>query len=183
MPRPRQRVCLETGLKLDINRLRRAGTIPPALDGQKAGSLRVRYTELGFEQEIQFVSRPRHFGGRQFYFQCPATGRPCSVLWKPPGARQFACRQAWGGLVAYQSQFIEPTGRAHLAQRKIRARLCDVDAWREPEGWTDLPPRPKRMRAATYARWEARFDLQEQKLDDAILLVWRTKWSHLKAFV
>jgi hypothetical protein len=25
------------------------------------------------------------------------------------------------------------------------------------------------MRAATYAQWEARFDLQEQKLDEALL--------------
>jgi hypothetical protein len=58
-----------------------------------------------------------------------------------------------------------------------------VGGWREPEGWDDLPPKPKRMRHATYARWEARFDLQEQKLDDALLGAWRARWSHLKAFV
>jgi hypothetical protein len=182
MPRPRERVCLEAGLRLDLNKLRRAGTIPPALDGKKAGSLRVSYPALGFEQEIQFVSRQRHFGGRQFYFQCPATGRPCSVLWKPPGATKFACRQAWRGRVAYQSQFADSTDRAHLAQRKIRARLC-VGNQRESEGRTDLPPRPKRIRAATYARWKDRFEEQERKLDEALLKVWQTKWSHLKAFV
>jgi hypothetical protein len=55
---------LENGLKLDINRLLREGTIPRAMDGEKAGSLRVRYPD--FEQEIRFVSRRRHFGGRQF---------------------------------------------------------------------------------------------------------------------
>jgi len=59
-------LALEAGLKLDINHLRRAGTIRPHWDGQKAGSLRVRYPD-GFEQEILFTSRPRHFGGRQYF--------------------------------------------------------------------------------------------------------------------
>lgn len=176
MPRYRERVCLEAGLKLDINRLLRDGTIPRTIKDEKAGSLRVRYPD--FEQDIHFVSRPRHFGGRQFYFRCPVTGRPCSVLWKPPGATLFACRQAWNGRVAYQSQFMEPTGRAYLAKAKIRAWLCDVGGWREPEGWEDIPPRPKRMRHATYARWEARFDLQDQRLDEALLGAFRTRWSH-----
>src|ERR1035437_6237518 len=175
MPRSRERVCLEAGLKLDINRLLRDGTMPPAMGGEKAGSLRVRYPD--FEQEIQFVSRARHFGGRQFYFQCPATGRLCSVLWKPPGATRFACRQAWRGQVAYQSQFMEKTARCHLAKENIRQRLGG------PDWWDDMPPRPKRMRAATYARWEARFELQEQKLDDALLKVFQTRWSHLKGLV
>jgi hypothetical protein len=183
MPRSRERVCLEAGLRLDINKLRRTGVMPRGLNGEKAGILGVRYPDIGFEQEIHFTSRPRHFGGRQFFFQCPATGRRCYVLWKPPGATRFCSRQAWGGRVAYQSQFTDSTDRAHLAKAKIRARLCDVGGWREPEGWSDpLPPRPKRMREATYARWKARFEEQERKLDEALLEVWRTKWSHLKAF-
>jgi len=85
---------------LDINKLLRAGIIPRAMDGETAGSLSVRYAD-GFAQEIRFVSRPRHFGGRQFYFECPAIGRLCSVLWKPNGATRFCCRQAWGRQVAY----------------------------------------------------------------------------------
>jgi hypothetical protein len=138
--RHRERVCLEAGLKLDINRLLREGIMPRPTEGEIAGSLRVRYPD--FEQEIQFVSRQRHFGGRQFYFQCPATGRLCSVLWKPPGASRFACRQAWGGQVAYQSQFSEKTTRCHLAKEKIRQRLSG------PDWWDDMPPRPKRMRGS-----------------------------------
>lgn len=175
MPRSRERVCLEAGLKLDMNRLRRAGIIPPALGSQKAGSLRVRYPD--FEQEIQFVSRQRHFGGRQFYFVCPATGRLCSVLWKPPGASRFACRQAWGGQVAYQSQFADTPSRCHLMKARIQKRLSNKD-------WADLlPPRPKRMRAATYARWQARFDLQDQRLDAMLMRLFQTKWAHIKDIV
>jgi hypothetical protein len=178
MARPQTRVCLENGLKLDINRLRRAGTIPRELDGEKAGSLSVKYIEIGFEQEIVFVSRSRHFGGRQYYFVCPATGRLCSVLWRPPGASRFACRQAWGSRrVAYRSQFAVPTSRAHLAKFKIQRRLSTED-------WADLlPAKPKRMRAVTYARLEARWELQEKRLDDALLLAWRTRWSLLKGMV
>ena len=175
MPRARKRVCLEAGLKLDINRLLRDGTMPRAMGAAIAGSLWVHFPD--FDQEIQFDSRPRHFGGRQFYFRCPTTGRLCSVLWKPPGSTQFASRQTWRGRVAYQSQFMEKTGRCHLAKAKIREKL------RTPDWWDDIPPRPKRMRAATYARWKARFDLQKQKLDEALIETFRTRWCHLKALV
>jgi hypothetical protein len=106
-------------------------------EGREGGFASVKYPDIGFGQTIQFVSRRRHFGGRQFYFKCPATGRPCSVLWKPSGAKQFACRQAWGCKVAYRTQFAEPTSRAHLAKFKIQRRLSAED-------WADLlPPRPK----------------------------------------
>lgn len=172
MSRYRERVCLEAGRKLSINRLLRDGIMPRPIEGEIAGSLRVRYPD--FEREIQFVSRQRHFGGRQFYFQCPTTGRLCSVLWKPPGASRFACRQAWGGQVAYQVQFATKAARSHLAKDKIRLRLSG------PDWWDDMPPRPKRMRAATYARWEARFELQERNLDDAFHDVFRARLSRLR---
>jgi hypothetical protein len=175
MSRSRQRYPLEAGQKLDINALRRAGTIPPALNGEKAGSLSVRYPD-GFEQEITFVSRKRHYGGRQFYFVCPVTGRLCSVLWRPPGATRFCSRQAWCRQVAYAVQFADTTDRCHLAKRKICRRLGASDG-------DDFPPRPKRMRARTYAKWEARFEEQEKRLDDALLSAWRTRWAHLKVFV
>ena len=177
MSRSRERVCLEDGQRLDINRLLRDGTMPRAMDGEKAGSLRVRYPEIGFEQEIRFTSRPRYFGGRQFFFECPATGRRCYVLWRPHGAKQFACRQAWGRQVAYRSQFAEPTSRAHLAKMKIQQRLSDKE-------WADLlPARPKRMRLRTYAKWEAKWEEQERKLDNALMLAWQTRWSVLKALI
>jgi hypothetical protein len=176
MSRARQRVCLQDGQKLDINQLRRSGAISRDL-GAVAGSLSVKFRQIGFEQEIKFTSRPRHLGGKQYYFECPVTGRLASVLWKPPGARRFASRQAWRGQVAYRSQFADSTSRCHLTKMKIQRRLSDKD-------WADLlPPRPKRMRRATYARLEARFDLQDQKLDQALLNAFGARWAHLKALL
>ena len=175
MSRNRQRVPLEAGQRLDINRLRRDGLMPRDLHGAKAGSLRVTYPD-GFEQEIIFVSRKRHLGGRQFYFVCPSTGRRCSVLWKPPGAKRFTSRQAWGKhRVAYTSQFAEPVSRCHLALASIRRRLgephCD-----------GLPPRPKHMRARTYERSQARYERVENDLNEAWLKTVRAHWPHLEAF-
>jgi hypothetical protein len=177
MPRQRQRATLEAGLKLDINALLRDRRMPRGLNGAKAGTLLVKYPD-GFEQEIAFTSRPRHFGGRQFFFQCPATGRLASVLWKPPGATRFCSRHAWPRQVAYQTAQVDRTSRAHIAKAKVRASLGADDRWLD-----DLPPRPKHMRATTYARLEARYELQDEKLDAMLLRLFQTKWAPLlKAF-
>ena len=137
MPRPRQRVCLQDGLKLDLNRLIRQGTVRP---GTRTGPYLFRWTnnytgevvasgeitsdlcsrEEGWfrfeaddlDQRIILVARPRHFGGAQWYFVCPVMNRRASVLWMPPGAERFCSRQTWGRrVVAYRSQFRgEPMG-------------------------------------------------------------------------
>jgi hypothetical protein len=91
--RPLQRVCLESGLKLDLNRLVRRGIIKPGAitgpvdiawtngSGQEIASgyitadmsgerwLRIRLGRL--DQCIYLVARPRHFGGCQWFFVCP----------------------------------------------------------------------------------------------------------------
>ncbi|WOH58522.1 hypothetical protein [Bradyrhizobium sp. BWC-3-1] len=43
-----------------------------------------------------------------------------------------------------------------------------------------MPPRPKGMRRATYGKWEARYELQEQKLDHALAFLWQTKWACIR---
>ena len=48
MPRPRQRVCLESGLKLDLNKLRRQGLVRP---GAKRGAV-IRWTNTYTGEEI-----------------------------------------------------------------------------------------------------------------------------------
>src|SRR6185312_16954697 len=168
------RICLEHGQRLDINQLRRDGNMPRDLSDSSGGTLSVKYPTISFEQEIRFTSRPRHYGGRQYYFECPITGRLASVLYRPPGAKQFASRRAWRN-VAYATQFAEATSRAHMAKAKICRQLGSVDEW------DDFPPKPRWMRWKTYERWRERYQLQEKRLDDALLHAWRTRWVHLSS--
>jgi hypothetical protein len=192
MPRPCDRVRLENGLKLDLNRLARRGFIQPggckggaiswSYDGKQVawgvitadmcgangphGWFRIQVGSL--DQRITLVARPRHFGGHQWYFVCPYTKRHVSVLWMPPGARDFACRQKWGRQVAYVSQFSTLTERAHQGQARIKSRLCSIGGF-DPSEW-DLPPKPKWMRWRTYNRAMEKFDRYESILDEGTIL-------------
>jgi hypothetical protein len=108
MPRPCQRVRLESGLKLDINRLVRRGFIEPGavtgpraigwtnnytgeqiavasitanMSGTDEGWLHIKsWKEGSFNQRIVLAARPRHFGGRQWFFLCPYQNRRAMVL-------------------------------------------------------------------------------------------------------
>jgi hypothetical protein len=187
MPRPCQRARLECGIKLDLNRLARRGFIDPGgykgsgiswtnnytgepiasgfitadMSGPDEGTFRIKIGSL--DQRIVLVSRPRHFGGRQWYFICPRMNRRVSVLWMPPGARDFACRQKWGRQVAYNSQFLDRDNRAYQGQARIKSRLSSISGL-DPDEW-DFPPRPKWMRWRTYNRAEEKFNRYESNLD------------------
>jgi hypothetical protein len=128
------------------------------------GTFSIVMEELG--QTIILTPRPRGFGGHQWHFVCPVMNRCCSVLWRPPGANRFCCRQAWGTRrVAYVSQFLDADNRAHRGKAKIKSRLiADLD----PEEW-ELPPKPKWMRWHTYNRYVERFDRYEEVLEDGIV--------------
>jgi hypothetical protein len=61
---------------------------------------------------------------------------------------------------------VSPVDRAWRTKAKVKARvLGDAD----PDEW-DLPPKPKRMRWATYERWEAKYDAAEEALNDYCVL-------------
>ena len=202
MPRPRQRACLQDGLKLDLNRLASQGLVRPGatvgpysirwlntywdeeiasgfisanMEGEYEGWFRIQIASL--DQKIILVPRARHFGGRQWYFVCPVMNRCASVLWKPPGATRFCSRQSWGNRrVAYSSQFLDPDNRAHRGKAKIKAKLiADLD----PDEW-ELPPKPKWMRWSTYNRLVDRFDSYEEILERGIaelMAKWLGKYS------
>jgi hypothetical protein len=178
VPRDRQRVTLESGPVIDLARLipRGAGR-PGSLIGctltfSSGETIRVELKLMdcggwlnlfydGRQQSFSLVFSERHFGGGQWYMICPRTGRRVRVLFRPPGARSFASRHAWGRQVAYASQFMTPTDRAWRTKAKIKARLLrDAD----PDEW-DLPPKPKRMRYRTYERWAAKYEQAEGLLD------------------
>src|SRR5262245_46494567 len=170
MPRHRQRVCLQEGLKFDIKFLVRRGLIVPGSattphairwvnsEGEVIARgwisadmrddvvtlIRIQIDEL--DQTITLVPLSRHLGGRQWFFVCPVTNRRASVLWLPPEARQFASKHAWPGKVAYRSQFMTAMDRAYLGMERIKRRLLgELD----PQEW-ELPPKPKWMRWKTY---------------------------------
>ena len=191
MPKPLQRVRLESGLKLDLNRLIRRGFIRPGvITGAVGIAWADKYTgdeiasglitadlssiegwfriQLGsLDQRIMLTTRRRHFGGRQWYFVCPYTNRPASVLWNPPGAQSFASRQKWQRQVAYASQFMDRDASAHQGKAKISSRLCSIGGF-DPDQW-DLPPKPKWMRWKTYNRMVEKFDRYESMLEEDLL--------------
>jgi hypothetical protein len=182
MPREKQRVRLEDGLKLDLNRLIRQGFGRPGTnprtdgirwtcvntgkevacgaihitkDGEDRGCLRIVMAKL--DQRIELVAQPRHFGGQHWYFKCPVTHRNCSVLWLPPGATRFCSRQAWGQQVAYGSQFESPWDRAISGREKVMSRLIgNLD----PRIYY-LPPKPKWMRWNTYDRLAQKYRMYQ----------------------
>ena len=189
MSRARLRVCLQDGLRLDLNELARKGFVKFGANiGPRGISWSNSHREIAsgviaadmadsnhacfrvavgqFVQQIALVSRPRHSGGRQWFFLCPTTLRLATVLWKPPGVTKFLSRQAWGRQVAYASQFLDRDGRAHYGQSKINSRLCSIGKF-DPEEWK-FPPRPKGMRWKTYNRLEQKFDHYEGILNDGL---------------
>jgi hypothetical protein len=158
MARSRQRVRLEDGVRLDINQLIGPGKKQPGSKTRTSvrGWMDVKSGSL--DQRIELVSLARHYGGRQWYFLCPRTGRRVSVLWKPPGAGYFASRQSWGRQVAYRSQFQSPYRRACSGAEAIRYRL----GGRDYSEWSgELPPKPKGMHWRTYEREIARIEAYE----------------------
>jgi hypothetical protein len=185
MARPRQRVRLQDGLWLDLNKLLREGLGPPGKipwpveirwtssrsgeiakasltirkEGEDRGYLRIMMGEL--DQRLELIAQPRHFGGQHWYFRCPVTSYKCSVVWLPPGAGQFSSRQAWGTQVAYATQFESPFDRAISARQKVKSRLIgDLD----PREW-ELPPKPKWMRWRTYDRLAEKYLFHQSKID------------------
>ena len=173
MARSCERVRLEDGLKLNLNKLLRNGFGKTGewrrrsirwsyvgtdeviasgfleMDLQYDEYARARLSLGKLDQFIRLTREPRRFGGGQWYFICPTTARLASVLWLPPGASKFASRQTWGRQVAYGSQFQTPHDRALTRAQDIRMRLgghiyTSLD--------TPSPPKPKGMHWRTYDR-------------------------------
>jgi hypothetical protein len=60
------------------------------------GSLWLEYNRYGEHVHycISLISTTPHFGGRRWWFKCPAKGIRVGKLYLPPGATHFASRQA-----------------------------------------------------------------------------------------
>ena len=178
-----QRIPLELGLQLNINRLISDGLIQPGKvtqpsdfhwlddEGDERATARIegdltnpsaddarhgtmRIHANWINQTIRLVGCSRHFGGVQWYFVCPAQGRFVSVLCSLPGQRFFVSRKSLGKQVAYLSQYHSPGARAHYSADKLCNRIGGAGASDE---W-DVPPKPKWMRWRTYERLSNRIE-------------------------
>lgn len=118
------------------------------LTAPTAGLLKVEMDN--FQQWIDLRTQSRHFGGRQWYFECPETGRLVTSLWLPNGARRFASRHAWPRQVAYGSQFKTPYDRAISGAFRIRQRLDKTGIYHSIGDF--VPPKPKRMHWRTFEK-------------------------------
>jgi len=124
----------------------------PSADDARYGTMRIYANWI--DQTIQLVGCPRHFGGVQWYFVCPAQNRYVSVLWSLPRRRFFVGRKSLGKQVAYLSQYHSPGARAHYSADKLFNRIWGPDALDE---W-DVLPKPRWMRWKTYERLSKRFE-------------------------
>jgi hypothetical protein len=111
------------------------------------------------EERVPLVRTAQPFGGERLWFACPGCGRRCAVLY---GGRRFRCRLCVGA--PYGSQHEAPHERLLRRLQAIRARLggneyASLDM--------PFPPRPKRMRRATYRRLRARAGRLERAMSMA----------------
>src|SRR5262249_35153906 len=124
MSRPRQRACLHDGLKLDLNKLIRRGTVQPGwkaghtsssgpmttaggpiasgyITADMTGSERGWFRFQGDDRDewTDLVACKRHFGGRQWYLRSVAIGRRARAIWqcRTPTKFEPAYRNAAGG--------------------------------------------------------------------------------------
>jgi len=94
----------------------------------------------------------------------------------PPGARQFASRQAWGRQVAYQSQFQTWYDRALTAGQNLRCKLGGPD-W---AGYDEFDPQSRNGcgSAPTNASWPDPIDTK--KLPTSGWCIWpRASWGEV----
>ncbi len=174
------RATVEDGFTLDINKLVRDGNIRPGrwcsgtlrwthvASGEKVGSisyeanlvapdqawLRLHYRANDEPQDYRVnleTTRP-NYGGRRWWFRCPATDHRVAKLHLPPGGTKFAGRRAYG--LAYRSQREQAYNRALTRTQDIRMKLGGSPSLAEP-----FPDKPKGMWWRTY--WRLREEAQE----------------------
>lgn len=124
------------------------------LPGSAGGWLRLRHDDVhGYghppqDYRIQLDASRPGFGGLQWWFFCPLTGRRCRKLFLPNGGPVFACRQAYR--LHYGSQAEGPVERARRRIRRVSRGLGGDGS----ASLDDLPPKPKGMHRSTYRRMQ-----------------------------
>ena len=163
-------------------RLGRYSTLTWSLAGEQTGSITLAAQSDGVrliyrakdrdgapvdvDEFVPFAYTPTMFGGHRKWFRCLRCGRGCRNLYY--GGRYFRCRLCHR--LRYASQGEGPGQRGLGRARKIAKRLhdrwggatadgCDFP----PEDEYDFPPKPPRMRWATYNRLEEQYYALENR--------------------
>jgi hypothetical protein len=111
---------------------------------------------------VPFAYTPSRFGGQRQWFRCLKCYRRCRKIY---GGRYFRCRRCYR--LRYASQSEDATQRALSRAHKIAKRLHDM--WRgTTEEEYEFPPKPPRMRWATYQRLEEQYDRLQDRWGIAI---------------
>ena len=106
---------------------------------------------------VPFAYTPTKFGGRRQWLRCLKCGRGCRKIY---GGRYFRCRLCYR--LRYASQSEKADQRTSDRARKIANGLHDKWGGATEDEY-DFPPKPPRMRWATYNRLEAQYDDLENR--------------------
>jgi hypothetical protein len=117
-------------------------------------------------QNVAVEASPCRFGGKRWWWVCPATGKRSCLLMLPKGGDRFLSRAGWR--LAYASQAETALGRCHRRLRKLRQRMGgDTNALPT----SPPPPRPKWMRQDTYARLTDALELEQSHMEELCLII------------
>ncbi len=114
------------------------------------------------DQVVQMETTPCPFGGRRWWWLCPATMRRCSTLYLPNGGTRFLSRGPGAYRLAYASQSADAMGRSHARLARLRRKMGGDPAY----SLDPPPPRRKWMRHHTYARLVAEWEAQMERHDE-----------------
>lgn len=117
---------------------------------------------------IKLSSVPLHYGGRRWYFHCPATGRRALKLFLVQST--FVARAAILPLPTYRSQRVSGLDRVIDQRWTLRRRMGDT--------FSDLygaPLKPKGMHRKTFERYAAR----DAELEEIESLYTLRRWGML----
>lgn len=114
------------------------------------------------DQTVQMETTPCQFGGRRWWWLCPATWQRCLTLYLPNGGTRFLSRGPGAYRLAYASQNGSAMDRSHARLARLREKMGGDYAYAD-----DPPPcRPKWMRRRTYARLVAEWEAQMERHDE-----------------
>lgn len=117
--------------------------------------LHYKHGDTPEDYRVRLTTTVPNYGGRRWWFVCPARGIRTAKLYLASGGDWFASRQAYG--LAYRSQregaFDRMAERAHDLRRKLGG-VAGFDA--------PFPKKPKGMHWKTYNRMLDEIDFLEE---------------------